>query len=127
LAPSKERIPLEHSEIGIICGQHQIDDHSNWSTRYNHRQECHKRSYEAICKLNELSGKRIPDLKKCRTRQWTNHCECFSRRSRLHHRISKWMPQGLNYCGTCEMFTRRKKGHNGRCKLLSTSRKRRNR
>jgi hypothetical protein len=23
----------------------------------------------------------------------------------------------MNYCGECEMFTKRKKQHNGRCKL----------
>ena len=26
------------------------------------------------------------------------------------------MPKGLYYCGTCERFTRRKRGHKGRCK-----------
>jgi hypothetical protein len=26
------------------------------------------------------------------------------------------MPKGLNYCKTCDKFTRRKRGHKGRCK-----------
>lgn len=25
------------------------------------------------------------------------------------------MPRGLNYCGTCAKFTKRKRSHNGRC------------
>lgn len=29
------------------------------------------------------------------------------------------MPKGLNYCGTCAKFTKRKRSHNGRCKLTT--------
>ena len=33
----------------------------------------------------------------------------------LYQRLRTWAPRGLNYCGTCRMWTKRKRGHGGRC------------
>jgi hypothetical protein len=109
---SKEIVSLESTDIGPLCGQ---DDTVQ---RWVHRHQCHKASYEAICKYNAKFGRSTPEMKKkCRTSWSSYHCECYTRHKRLHWRLKSWMPQSLRYCGTCEMFTKRKKQHNGRCKL----------
>ncbi|KAH8783762.1 hypothetical protein BGZ57DRAFT_885390 [Hyaloscypha finlandica] len=110
LSPSKEVVSLENTDIGPLCGK------DNSIPRWPHRHECHKASYEAICKRNAKLGRSTPEMKrKCRTGWSSNHCECYSRQMRLHRRIKSWMPSSLHYCGECEMFTKRKKQHNGRC------------
>jgi len=112
LSPSKEVVSLENTDIGPLCGK------DNSIPRWPHRHECHKASYEAICKRNAKLGRSTPEMKrKCRTGWSSNHCECYSRQMRLHRRIKSWMPSSLHYCGECEMFTKRKKQHNGRCKF----------
>ena len=102
----------------VLCGP--ASPFSDWSSRWRHRQECHKLSYETIKARNEQLGKSTPEMKKkCRTRWSSHHCECYTRRTKLHYRLSSWMPKGLNYCGTCAKFTKRKRSHNGRCKLTT--------
>lgn len=111
LSTSKEVVSLENTDAGTLCGK---DDPIH---RWSHRNECHKASYEAVCRRNAELGRSTPDMKKkCRTRWSSNHCECYTRHTRLHRRIKSWMPRSLHYCGECEMFTKRKKQHNGRCK-----------
>jgi len=110
LSPSKEIVPLENTDIGPLCGR------DNSIPRWQHRNECHKASYEAVCKRNAENGRSTPEMKrKCRTNWSSHHCECYTRQTRLHRRLKSWMPRNLNYCGECEMFTKRKKQHNGRC------------
>jgi hypothetical protein len=112
LSPSREVVSLENTDIGPLCGK------DNSVPRWPHRYECHKASYEAVCKRYAKLGRSIPEMKrKCRTRWSSNHCECYTRHMRLHRRIKSWMPSSLHYCGECEMFTKRKKQHNGRCKF----------
>jgi len=113
---SKTPISLETIDLGseVLCGP--ASPFSDWSSRWRHRQECHKLSYETIKARNEQLGKSTPEMKKkCRTRWSSHHCECYTRRTKLHYRLSSWMPKGLNYCGTCAKFTKRKRSHNGRC------------
>ncbi|KAF8859529.1 hypothetical protein BDZ45DRAFT_725269 [Acephala macrosclerotiorum] len=114
LPTKKEAISLESTDTGPLC---QCKDAFNdWGSRWCHRRECHKLSYEATKRRNESMGRTTPPMKtKCRTRYGTDHCECFTRRARLHFRLKSWMPKDLNYCGHCEKFTVRKRGHNGRC------------
>ncbi|KUJ17036.1 uncharacterized protein LY89DRAFT_685011 [Mollisia scopiformis] len=115
LAPSKkEPISLESTDTGPLC---QCKDATkDWQSRWTHRRDCHKLSYEAAHKRNQALGRSTPEMKaKCRTSYGSDHCECFTRRSRLHFRLKSWMPSGMNYCGHCERFTVRKRGHNGRC------------
>ncbi len=121
LLTSHEPINLENTDIGFdpLCGATSKDT-PDWGSRWRHRQECHKLSYEAVCKRNKSLGRSTPEMKKkCRTRWSSNHCECYTRRMRLHLRLKGWMPKSLNYCGTCGKFTKRKRGHNGRCEFLS--------
>ncbi|KAH6717022.1 hypothetical protein DL95DRAFT_450980 [Leptodontidium sp. 2 PMI_412] len=111
----KTAISLETTDLGTssLCGK---TTSSDWTSRWTHRQKCHKLSYDAICARNKQLGKPTPEMKKkCRTRWSSHHCECFTRRMRLHLRLKSWMPRGLNYCGTCAKFTKRKRSHNGRC------------
>ncbi|KAL2061902.1 hypothetical protein VTL71DRAFT_7280 [Oculimacula yallundae] len=113
---SNDPISLSTTDVGTdaYCGK--LTAHLDWSSRWTHRQECHKLTYEAVCARNKQLGRSTPEMKrKCRTRYSSHHCECYSRRMRLHLRLKSWMPKGLNYCGTCEKFTKRKKSHNGRC------------
>jgi hypothetical protein len=113
LSPSKEIVSLENTDDGPLCGK---DDSL---PRWSHRNECHKASYEAVCKRNAKLGRSTPEMKrKCRTRWSSSHCECYTKHMRLHRRIKSFMPRSLHYCGECEMFTKRKKQHNGRCKLV---------
>lgn len=117
---AKTPISLETIDLGseVLCGQ--TSPSSDWSSRWRHRQECHKLSYEAIKARNKQSGKSTPEMrKKCRTRWSSHHCECYTRRTKLHYRLSSWMPKGLNYCGTCAKFTKRKRSHNGRCEFTT--------
>jgi hypothetical protein len=110
LSLSKEVVPLENVDVGALCGK---DDNV---PRWQHRNECHKASYEAFCKMNAELGRSTSAMnRKCRTRWSSSHCECYTRNMRLHRRLKSWMPRNLNYCGECEMFTKRKKQHNGRC------------
>jgi hypothetical protein len=75
--------------------------------------------WEASNKRREAEGLSRLTLKKCRTRSYgSDHCECFSRKYKLHSRLRSWMPKGLNYCGDCDKFTKRKRQHKGRCELL---------
>ena len=112
---------LEKTDAGPLCGK---DDCQ--ISRWQHRMECHKASYEAVCKRNAENGRSTPEMKrKCRTRWAAHHCECYTRHTKLHRRIKSWMPSNLNYCGECEKFTKRKKQHNGRCKSIENSRSRR--
>ena len=90
------------------------DCHPRFSFRS--RQECHDTSFAKAAKRNEQSGNPPPKPRKCKTNRWKPHCECFSGKSKLHQRLKTWMPRGLNYCGQCHMFTRRKRSHNGRCR-----------
>lgn len=83
--------------------------------RFLHRKDCHDRSFAEALRRKEQSGLPLPKQRKCRTNRWATHCECFSGRSRLHQRLRTWFPRGLNYCGQCDKYTRRKKSHNGRC------------
>jgi hypothetical protein len=111
LSPSKEIVSLDNTDIGPLCGK------DNSLPRWQHRNECHKASYEAVCKRNAERGHSTPEMKrKCRTSWSSHHCECYTRQMRLHRRLKPWMPRNLNYCGECERFTKRKKQHNGRCK-----------
>lgn len=113
---TKQPISLESTDTGPLC---QCKDVSkDWSARWAHRRDCHKLSYEAVKARNESKGRSTPAMnRRCRTRYGTEHCECFTRRNRLHFRLKSWMPKGLNYCGHCEKFTLRKRGHNGRCMI----------
>ena len=118
LTSSIKTVSLEETDAGPLCGK---DDCQ--ILRWQHRMECHKASYEAVCKRNTESGRTTPEMKqKCRTRWASHHCECYTRHTKLHRRIKCWMPRNLNYCGECEKFTKRKKQHNGRCKSSGTIR-----
>ncbi|KAG9229763.1 hypothetical protein BJ875DRAFT_386669 [Amylocarpus encephaloides] len=87
-----------------------------FSQRYSHRQTCHDRSF-AFRRIQAENGlcKRPRDISQCKTGWRSDHCECWSQRSRLHNRLRSWMPSKLKYCGECGMFTKRKRCHNGRC------------
>ncbi len=112
ISPTKDIVSLENTDVGPFCG-------TDGLPRWSHRMECHKASYEAACKRNAELGRSTPEMKKkCRTGWSSKHCECYTRHMRLHRRIKSWMPRNLHYCGTCEMFTERKKQHNGRCELF---------
>lgn len=115
----KTPISLETTDFDseTLCGEPTTS--LDWTGRWKHRQECHKLSYEAVCTRNKQLGRSTPEMKKCRTGWSSHHCECFTRRMRLHFRLASWMPKGLNYCGTCAKFTRRKKSHHGRCELAT--------
>jgi hypothetical protein len=115
---TKEPISLESTDTGPLCQCKDVG--KDWAKRWSHRRDCHKLSYEAIRLRNDSIGRSTPAMnRKCRTRYATHHCECFTRRNRLHFRLKSWMPSGMNYCGHCEKFTVRKRGHNGRCKLIA--------
>jgi len=112
ISPTKDIVSLENTDVGPFCG-------TDGLPRWSHKMECHKASYEAACKRNAELGRSTPEMKKkCRTGWSSKHCECYTRHMRLHRRIKSWMPRNLHYCGTCEMFTERKKQHNGRCELF---------
>ncbi|EKD18616.1 hypothetical protein MBM_02858 [Drepanopeziza brunnea f. sp. 'multigermtubi' MB_m1] len=120
LSTLSKPIDLETTDMGHgpLCCSHTDSD---WTSRWQHRRDCHKLSYETICRRNESIGRRIPEMKNtCRTRWASNHCECFTRRMRLHLRLKGWMPRGLGYCGECGKFTKRKRGHQGTCELISS-------
>lgn len=106
----KGGMSLDTIDAGPLC-----DVGSCASLGYGHRQECHKKSYEVYCERNKRLGRSCPEMKKCKTSWISFHCECYTRRTKLHFRLRTWMPKGLNYCGRCGKFTKRKKQHNGRC------------
>lgn len=114
-------IDLEATDLGprdLCCLSKCLDMGPRWL----HRQKCHKRSYAAMCERNESVGRKRPEMKsRCRTRWAADHCECYTRRMRLHLRLKDWMPKGINYCGACGKFTTRKRGHQGRCTQLPSS------
>lgn len=117
----KGPISLESSDTSALCGCK--DPGKDWQSRWAHRRECHKLSYEANRIRNQSIGRSTPEMKtKCRTMYGTDHCECFTRKYRLYSRLRSWMPKGINYCGHCAKFTARKRGHNGRCKLCNYKR-----
>lgn len=112
----KQRIDLETEDTGPLCCQELGHD---WVSRHRHREQCHSISYEKHKACNDASGHKTPPMKRCRTSRYgMAHCECFTRRSRLHFRLAGWIGGGLKYCGTCGKFTKRKKQHNGRCESV---------
>ncbi|RDW70417.1 hypothetical protein BP5796_08814 [Coleophoma crateriformis] len=105
----KITIHLEHEEDEEYCGSYEADPKlSIHVARMLHRRECHEKTYHKVVEMRKAAGKAIPALKKCRTRSWSVHCECFNRSSKLYQRLRTWVPKGLNYCGQCAKFTRRK-------------------
>jgi hypothetical protein len=118
LNTSNDLISLSNEDdLGPLCADSGPSSHplNAWNRHYFHRSQCHDASYDEATKRNEKAGLPPPKQRKCRTNRWVSHCECFSGRSKLHQRLRTWVPKGLNYCGQCDMFTRRKKSHNGRC------------
>lgn len=115
LLPSSKPPALTQSPISRLCKAPDLDSRDIWSVRYEHMQACHRESWEAYCAHQRATFQPEPALKKCMSKKWYAHCECFTRRGRLHNRLRSWMPKSLNYCGVCEKFTKRKKSHNGRC------------
>ena len=115
-SPSKEIISLENTDVGPLCGN--VDTLHTWT----HRMECHKASYEAVCKRNAELGRSTPEMKrKCRSGWSSSHCQCYTKHLRLHWRLKPWMPESFRYCGRCGMFTKRRKQHNNRCKFTLKS------
>ncbi|KAH7364709.1 hypothetical protein BKA65DRAFT_388263 [Rhexocercosporidium sp. MPI-PUGE-AT-0058] len=109
-----DKIYLVHTDKTTpLCGHTQSPE---WRSGYQDHQ-CHAESYAGLVERNKLSGKATRPMKpKCRTAAWMRqHCECYTRENTLHIRLRSWFPQDLRYCGTCEKFTVRKKGHAGRC------------
>jgi hypothetical protein len=110
---------LEATDNDPLCGK--LDLSNGWACRYQHRLECHKHSYATFFFRNMQEGKPTPPMKpKCRTNWRSLHCECYTKRTKLHYRLAAWMPKGLRYCGTCRKFTKRKAQHRGRCKLSNS-------
>ncbi len=108
---------LDNPDTGPLCGA-DIPTAPSFQHGYAHRYECHQKSYEAYCERNKRLGRSCPEMKKrCRTAWHRTHCECYTRRTKLHFRLKSWMPKGLNYCGECGKFTKRKRQHNGRCEF----------
>ena len=93
--------------------------------RFQSRQKCHDERFNELCKRKALVGSPLPKPRRCSTARWAQHCECFNRMATLHARLRSWVPKGLNYCGTCEKFTRRKRNHKGRCESFSLLRRQR--
>lgn len=116
LVDKKHIVPLDNTDQGRLCGC-EVPPAQQWRERWTHRRECHQLSFVENNKHLEATGRKPLALKKCRTMAH-DHCECFMRKFKLHHRLRTWKPQGLNYCSVCGSFTRRKRGHNGRCRFL---------
>lgn len=107
-----EPISLESTDTGPLCCK------EVGPSPERHRQDCHESSYEAARLRNESLGRPAPAMNmRCVTVWNADHCECFTKRNRLHYRLKSWMPKRMNYCGTCKKFTKRKAGNNGRCEL----------
>jgi len=125
LSAAKEPTSLSNTDLGILCSankqSNEVNPRQNYGLRWIHRRECHSLSHAEISKRYAAAGLPAPELKKCKTRGWSEHCECFSRRFRLYHRLRGWMPKGLNYCGKCGKFTWRKRAHKGRCEFSCAS------
>ena len=122
LADLKETLSLStlKSYEMPLCGSLPVKhaDGDSWGATWKHRMECHAQSLAEHNKLQIQAGLSPSISKKCRTFRSMNHCECFTRKFTLHHRLRNWVPQGLNFCSQCSMFTRRKKQHGGRCEQL---------
>lgn len=123
LANAKEVVSLEHTDSEPLCdsSQPKPQDHSQyWQWRYRHRQECHNISWTEANKRREAEGLSPRPLKKCRTGRYaSNHCECFVMKDKLHNRLTNWMPEGVKYCKQCQMFTKRKRQHKGKCEQIA--------
>lgn len=117
LADYKDVVSLRHIDGRPYCGVSIMQASDNiWALRYRHRQECHNLCWAESNKRREAEGLSPCPLKRCRTRRYgVDHCECFSRKYKLHSRLRNWMPKSLNYCGQCNKFTKRKRQHKGRC------------
>lgn len=117
-------VALDHTDEGPLCGISkpiETDNYNIWQWSWRHRQDCHKLSWTESNKRREADGLSPRPLKSCRSRRYgIDHCECFSRKYKLYNRLRTWMPRGLNYCGHCDRFTKRKRQHKGQCKHLAS-------
>jgi hypothetical protein len=120
LAEKKHLVSLDNIDGDLLCEVKPEEVGQDWSSRWKHRQECHQLCFIKCNNRKKAAGLQPLELKKCRTSA-QSHCECFMRKLKLHSRLRAWVPAGLNYCRQCNMFTRRKKWHNGRCKNNSLS------
>jgi len=87
---------------------------------YIYRSRCHETHLEAAnVERRKQCMREIESTKTCKMRRMWRVCECFKGKEMLYQRLRTWVPKGLNYCGTCRMWTRRKRGHGGRCEYAS--------
>jgi len=111
----KDPLSLKRANIRrALCSDPELTTAKSRYEVYWHRQACHAQSWETYCTLQRAVGNPVPRLKSCKTTSWSSHCECFDK-VRLHQQLKTWMPIGLQYCGHCNKFTKRKKSHKGRC------------
>ncbi|KAH8659198.1 hypothetical protein BGZ60DRAFT_414798 [Tricladium varicosporioides] len=118
LSPDQSILPLSNNDSDPLCIHDPSDltwkDTSSWSARYTHSIHCHALSHAETLKLHPTISQ-TPG--RCRTRYLASqgHCQCYLQRTKLHRRLRSWVPSKLKYCSTCDMFTKRKRGHKGRC------------
>jgi hypothetical protein len=127
---SKEALSLAYDEKDYLCesSDKPLKLINGIYYNYAHRRECHDICYAEAIKRADREGRPMPRARrKCSTRRWSLHCQCFMGKTKLYQRLQTWMPRGLNYCGQCDRFTKRKPQHKGRCEyalpliLLNTS------
>jgi hypothetical protein len=98
-----------------LCHETAVEGRNIWYERWRHRQKCHKQTFAVYEQLseNEKVRTKITGEGRCRTSDFTDHCECFV--LPLHKRLRGWVPRHLRYCAYCKRFTKRLKRDNMRC------------
>lgn len=119
---SKEARSLAYNDVDYLCESSDkplaLPNGNHYD--YMHGRQCHDICYAEAIKRAEHEGHPIPNARrKCLTKRWSQHCECFTGRTKLYNRLRTWMPRGLNYCGQCNRFTKRKPQHKGRCQYAN--------
>lgn len=125
----QEKILLTQTDFKHLCGSSVA--WSDWQGRQMHRYQCHFLSKaedqrrkaleeggdpsEIVAEVQRTVGR--PGIRACKVRAYKDHCECFNQP--LWKRLEGWMRhskgQDFRYCSRCNMFTKRKRWHNGRC------------
>jgi hypothetical protein len=123
------KIPLTQPDFRHLCGE--TKRMSDWREKQLHRYQCHFLSKAEDQRRKALQEGRDPSgivaevqrnfgrpgIRACKVRGYKDHCECFNRP--LWKRLEGWIRdakgQDFRYCSECNMFTKRKRWHNGRC------------
>jgi len=121
ISPQKDTISLDNIDSnerlcagGIIKTILTKRGGPNCSLNY---QLCHERYLSVVNSSRALDGKAPIQKPLCKQNRYNYHCRCCINggKQKLYQRLRTWVPKGLNYCGECKMYTRRKKSHKGKC------------